>query len=60
MRVNSTHNLISGRMIILALASAIAIPIGAVARTQSDEVVLSWSTDEVGALTPLPVHRWQG
>ena len=38
----------------------IAIPIGAVARTQSDEVVLSWSTDEVGALTPLPVHRWQG
>ena len=37
----------------------IAIPIGAVARTQSDEVVLSWSTDEVGALKPLPVHRWQ-
>jgi len=32
----------------------IAIPIGAVARTQSDEVVLSWSTDEVGALKPLP------
>jgi len=29
MRVNSAHNLISGRMIILALASAIAIPIGA-------------------------------
>jgi len=38
----------------------IAIPIGAVARTQSDEVVLSWSTDEVGALKPLSVHRWQG
>ncbi len=37
----------------------VAIPIGAVARTESDEVVLSWSTDEVGALKPLPVQRWQ-
>jgi sporulation protein YlmC with PRC-barrel domain len=37
----------------------VAIPIGAVARTESDEVVLSWSTDEVGALKPLPVHRPQ-
>ncbi len=37
----------------------IAIPISAVARTESDEVLLSWSTDEVGALEPLPVHRWQ-
>src|SRR5450755_231037 len=37
----------------------IAIPIAAVARTQSDEVILSWSTDEVAALKPLPVHRWQ-
>jgi outer membrane protein OmpA-like peptidoglycan-associated protein len=29
MRAKATHNLISGRMIILALASAIAIPVGA-------------------------------
>ncbi len=36
----------------------VAIPIGAVARTHSDEIVLSWSTDEVGALKPLPVRRW--
>jgi hypothetical protein len=37
----------------------IAIPISAVARTESDEVLMSWSTDEVGALEPLHVHRWQ-
>jgi sporulation protein YlmC with PRC-barrel domain len=37
----------------------IAIPIGAVARIENDEVTLSLSTDEVGALKPLGVHRWR-
>jgi sporulation protein YlmC with PRC-barrel domain len=36
----------------------IAIPIGAVARIETDQVILSLSTDEVGALKPLDVHRW--
>jgi len=36
----------------------IAIPIGAVARIETDEVILTLSTDEVGALKPLAVHRW--
>ena len=37
----------------------VAIPIGAVARIENDEVLLSLSRDEVGALKPLPVHRWR-
>jgi sporulation protein YlmC with PRC-barrel domain len=38
----------------------ISIPIGAVARIGNDEVVLSLSTDEVGALKSHAVHRWGG
>jgi sporulation protein YlmC with PRC-barrel domain len=37
----------------------IAVPIGAVARIENDEVILSLSTDQVGALKPLGVHRWR-
>jgi hypothetical protein len=36
----------------------VTIPIGAVARVETDAVTLSLSKDEVGALTPVPVHRW--
>jgi sporulation protein YlmC with PRC-barrel domain len=35
----------------------IAIPIGAVARIENDEVILSLSTDEVSRLKPVDVHR---
>ena len=38
----------------------IAIPIGAVARFDNDEVMLSLSTDQVGALKPISVQRWPG
>jgi len=36
----------------------VTIPIGAVAKVESDAVTLSLSKDEVGALEPAPVHRW--
>jgi len=36
----------------------VTIPIGAVAKVESDAVTLSLSRDEVGALEPVPVHRW--
>jgi sporulation protein YlmC with PRC-barrel domain len=36
----------------------VVIPIGAVDRVVSDEVVLSLSKDEVGQLTSRRVHRW--
>lgn len=37
----------------------ITIPIGAVTKVETDAVTLSLSKDEVGALDPLPVRRWQ-
>jgi sporulation protein YlmC with PRC-barrel domain len=36
----------------------VTIPIGAVAKVESDTVTLSLSKDEVGALEPAAVHRW--
>ncbi|HEY7619121.1 MAG TPA: hypothetical protein VH834_05075 [Solirubrobacteraceae bacterium] len=36
----------------------VAIPIGAVDRVETDEVVLTLSKDEVGALESRRVHRW--
>jgi hypothetical protein len=36
----------------------VVIPIGAVARVETDEVVLALSKDEVGALESRRVHRW--
>jgi sporulation protein YlmC with PRC-barrel domain len=36
----------------------VTIPIGAVARVESDAVTLSLSKDEVAALEPAQVHRW--
>jgi sporulation protein YlmC with PRC-barrel domain len=36
----------------------ITIPIAAVDRIENDEVILSLSTDEVGALKSVGVHRW--
>jgi len=35
----------------------VAIPLAAVARILTDEVVLGLSTDEAGKLKPLPKHR---
>jgi sporulation protein YlmC with PRC-barrel domain len=37
----------------------VVIPIGAVARVQTDAVVLTLSKDEVGALESRRVHRWR-
>jgi sporulation protein YlmC with PRC-barrel domain len=37
----------------------VVIPIGAVARVETDEVVLTLSKDEVGALESSRVHRWR-
>jgi sporulation protein YlmC with PRC-barrel domain len=37
----------------------VTIPIGAVAKVKNDAVTLSLSKDEVEALEPVPVHRWQ-
>jgi sporulation protein YlmC with PRC-barrel domain len=36
----------------------VTIPIGAVAKVETDQVTLSLSKDEVGALKAVPVHRW--
>lgn len=36
----------------------VTIPIGAVAKVESDEVTLGLSKDELGALEPLSVQRW--
>jgi sporulation protein YlmC with PRC-barrel domain len=36
----------------------VTIPIAAVDRIENDEVILSLSTDEVGALKSVGVHRW--
>jgi sporulation protein YlmC with PRC-barrel domain len=36
----------------------VAIPSRAIVRLETDEVVLSLSSDEVGALKSLPAHRW--
>jgi sporulation protein YlmC with PRC-barrel domain len=36
----------------------VVIPIGAVARVETDEVTLSLTKDEVGALPPVAVRRW--
>jgi sporulation protein YlmC with PRC-barrel domain len=36
----------------------VTVPIGAVARVESDTVTLSLSTDEIGALPAHRVHRW--
>ncbi len=38
----------------------VTIPIAAVTKVETDAVTLSLSKDEVGALEPLPVHRWSG
>jgi len=37
----------------------VTIPIGAVAEVETDEVTLSLTEDEVAALEPVPVRRWQ-
>lgn len=37
----------------------VVIPIGAVARVETDEIVLTLSKDEVGALESHRVHRWR-
>ncbi len=37
----------------------VTIPIGAVAKVETDEIALSLSKDEVKALEPVPVHRWR-
>ena len=37
----------------------VVIPIGAVARVETDEIVLALSKDEVGALESHRVHRWR-
>ena len=37
----------------------VAIPSGAIVRLETDEVVLSLSSDEVGKLKSLPAHRWR-
>ena len=37
----------------------VVIPIGAVARVETDAVVLTLSKDEVGALESHRVHRWR-
>ena len=37
----------------------VVIPIGAVERVETDEVVLTLSKDEVGALESHRVHRWR-
>jgi sporulation protein YlmC with PRC-barrel domain len=36
----------------------VTIPVAAVAKVETDRVTLSLSEDEVGALEPVPVHRW--
>ncbi len=36
----------------------VTIPIGAVAKVESDAVTLRLTKDEVGELEPAPVHRW--
>jgi hypothetical protein len=36
----------------------IAIPIGAVARVETDEVTLSLTREEVNALPPVEIRRW--
>ncbi len=36
----------------------VTIPIGAVARVETDTVTLILTKDEVEALSPVPVHRW--
>lgn len=36
----------------------VLIPIGAVSRVESDEVTLSLTKDEVGALPPVAIRRW--
>jgi sporulation protein YlmC with PRC-barrel domain len=36
----------------------VTIPIAAVARVETDVVTLTLTKDEVGALSPVPVHRW--
>jgi sporulation protein YlmC with PRC-barrel domain len=38
--------------------SEVSIPIGAVSRVKSDEVTLSLTKDEVGALPPVAIRRW--
>jgi hypothetical protein len=38
----------------------VAIPIGAVEKVETDEVVLRLSKDEVGGLPSQRVHRWRG
>jgi hypothetical protein len=38
----------------------VTIPIGAVAKVANDEVTLSLSKDDVGALPTAHVHRWHG
>ena len=38
----------------------VTIPIGAVAKVETDNVTLSLTTDQVGELPSVPVHRWLG
>ena len=38
----------------------VSIPIGAVEKVETDEVVLRLSKDEVGKLPAHRVHRWRG
>jgi hypothetical protein len=38
----------------------ITVPIGAVGSIENDEVQLSLSKDQVGALESVPVRRWPG
>jgi sporulation protein YlmC with PRC-barrel domain len=38
----------------------VTIPIGAVAKVETDDVTLSLTRDQVGQLPSVPVHRWHG